>query len=104
VQQGMMGLRTGVLDRFVDPFDDSINMVHKPNSDGYDSNHFSQLVDAKPVYNKGTRETNTTPLNGELFKFQVNDYNMLYHSPIQGYIYREDYQGMGYMSNPSSIH
>jgi hypothetical protein len=106
VQPGMMGLRTAVLDRFVDPFDDSINMIHKSNSDsGYDSNHFSQLVDAKPVYNnKGIRETNTTPLNGELFKFQVNDYNMLYHSPIQGYIYREDYQGMGYMSNPSSIH
>jgi len=104
VQQGIKGIRTTsvpVMDRFVDSFED---MMIPKQDNGYDSNHFSLLMDAKPVYdNKNTREDNSMTQLNELFKFQVNDYNMLYHSPIQGYIYREDYQGMGYMNNPSSI-
>jgi hypothetical protein len=105
MHQEVMGTRATsvpVLDRF-DSFEDSIHIQKSDQDNGYDSSHFSLLVDSKPVYNKGTRDDNT-PQNGELFKFQVNDYNMLYHSPIQGYIYRDDYQGMGYMNNPSSIH
>jgi len=107
MQQGVMRSRATsvpVMDRF-DSFEDSINIQKSDQDNGYDPNHFSLLVDSKPAYNKGMRDdNNNTPQNGELYKFQVNDYNMLYHSPIQGYIYRDDYQGMGYMNNPSSIH
>jgi len=108
MQQGVMGSRATsvpvMMDRY-DSFEDSINVQKSDQDNGYDSSHFSLLVDSKPVYNKGIRDDNNNmPQNGELFKFQVNDYNMLYHSPIQGYIYRDDYQGMGYMNNPSSIH